>query len=46
MLAWLRRRQPRNVALAILYWLVLVVVTLAVLALIFFQLDRLLPPLY
>ena len=46
MFAWLRRRQPRQPVLAILFWLGLVVVTLAVLTLIFFQVDRLLPPLY
>ena len=46
MFAWLRRRQPRQPLLAILYWLVLVVVTLALLTLIFFQLDRFLPAMY
>ena len=46
MLAWLRRRQPRQPVLAVLYWLMLIVLTLAALTLIFFQVDRLLPPLY
>ncbi|MDQ4005054.1 MAG: hypothetical protein M3135_01980 [Actinomycetota bacterium] len=46
MFAWLRRRQPRHPLLAILYWLALVVVTFAVLMLIFFQLDRFLPSMY
>ncbi len=46
MFAWLRRRQPRHPLLAILYWLVLVTVTFAVLMLIFFQLDRFLPGQY
>ncbi len=43
MIRWLRRHQPRNVALAILYWVAIVAVTLVVLAVLFFQLDRLLP---
>ena len=46
MFAWLRRHQPRQPVLAILFWLVLLALTLALLGLIFFQVDRFLPPLY
>jgi hypothetical protein len=47
MLAWLRRRQPQNMALAILYWTVLSVAALAALFLIFyFIVDPLLPAMF
>ena len=46
MFAWLRRRQPRQPVLAILYWLALIVVSLVVLGLLFFQCDRFLPAMY
>lgn len=46
MLGWLRRRQPRNLVLAVLYWVAVVVVAFAALMLIFFQLDRFLPAMY
>ncbi len=47
MLAWLRRHQPGNVGLAILYWTALTLVAFALLFLFFFYVvDRILPPLY
>ncbi len=47
MLAWLRRRQPKNVALAILYWTVLTVAAFVALFLIFyFVVDPLLPAMF
>ena len=36
MIRWLRRRQPRNVALAVLYWLVIAAATVVILGLFFF----------
>ena len=47
MYIWLRRRQPKNVGLAILYWTVLTVAALVVLFLIFyFVVDPLLPAMF
>jgi hypothetical protein len=47
MLAWLRRRQPKNVGLAMLYWMVLSVVALFLLFLLFyFVVDPLLPAMF
>ncbi|MGH2676035.1 MAG: hypothetical protein ACRDKA_00670 [Actinomycetota bacterium] len=43
MLGWLRRRQPRNPALAILYWAVATLVALAILFVLFYWLDNFLP---
>ena len=43
MIRWLRRHQPRNVGLAILYWIAIAAATVVILAVVFFQLDRLLP---
>jgi hypothetical protein len=43
MFAWLRRHQPRNVVLVVLYWLVAVAVALAILFVIFYWLDNFLP---
>ena len=43
MFAWLRRHRPRNVFLAILYWAGLTLMALAVLFVIFYQLDEFLP---
>jgi hypothetical protein len=43
MLAFLRRYQPRNPALAVLFWLVVVAVALGILFVIFYFLDNLLP---
>jgi len=42
-IAFLRRRQPRNPALAVVYWLAILAVTLAVLFIAFFYLDNYLP---
>lgn len=47
MYAWLRRHQPANVGLAILYWMVLSVVALVALFLLFyFVVDPLLPAMF
>ena len=46
MIGWLRRRQPDRPVLAVLYWVLLAAVLVAVLAVLFFQLDRLLPASY
>jgi hypothetical protein len=47
MLGWLRRHQPGNVGLAILYWTVLSVAALFALFLIFyFVVDPLLPAMF
>ena len=46
MFAWLRRRQPRAIGLAILYWTVLTLVALAMLFVIFYYLDNLLPAMF
>ena len=43
MFAWLRRHQPRNPLLAILYWAAATVAALLVLFLIFYFLDDYLP---
>jgi hypothetical protein len=39
MFGFLRRRQPRNIALAVAYWVVLLAVALAALFGLFFLLD-------
>ena len=45
MIRWLRRHQPRNVALAILYWVAIAAVTVVLLVLVFFYgVDPLLAP--
>ena len=47
MFAWLRRFQPRNVALAILYWTAITVAAFAALfALFYYVVDPLLPAMY
>jgi hypothetical protein len=47
MFGWLRRRQPRNVALAILYWTVLTVTAFALLFVLFYYVvDPLLPAMF
>ncbi len=47
MLAWLRRGQPKNVPLAILYWMVLTVAAFAALfAIFYFVVDPLLPAMF
>ncbi len=47
MFAWLRRHQPRNVPLAILYWTVLTVGAFFALFLLFyFVVDPLLPAMF
>jgi hypothetical protein len=47
MFAWLRRFQPSNVVLAILYWMMLALVALAGLFLLFyFVVDPLLPAMF
>ncbi|MGH2737752.1 MAG: hypothetical protein ACRDHH_02975 [Actinomycetota bacterium] len=43
MLGWLRRRQPRNPVLAVLFWMVATLVALAVLFVLFYWLDNYLP---
>jgi hypothetical protein len=43
MFRFLRRFQPRNAVLAVLYWLVLTIATLTVLFVIFYYADSLLP---
>ena len=44
MLGWLRRLQPRNPVLAVLFWLVAMLIALAALFVIFFLVDDLLTP--
>ena len=47
MFGWLRRRQPRNVALAVLYWTVLTVAAFALLFVLFYYVvDPLLPAMF
>lgn len=47
MFSWLRKRQPRNLGLAILYWSVLTAVAFMLLFLIFyFVVDPLLPAMF
>jgi hypothetical protein len=46
MFGWLRRHQPRGVMFGILYWTVLALVALAVLFVIFYQLDNFLPAMF
>ncbi len=47
MFAWLRRHQPRNVGLAILYWTALTIAAFAALFLLFYYVvDPLLPAMY
>ena len=46
MLAWLRRLAPGHPLLAVLYWVAVTAVALALLVVIFFQLDRFLPASY
>jgi hypothetical protein len=43
MLGWLRRHQPRNPALVVLFWTTATLVALAVLFVIFYWLDNFLP---
>ena len=43
MIGFLRRRQPRNAVLRTLYWVLLLAVALAVLFVIFYFADDLLP---
>jgi hypothetical protein len=43
MIRFLRKKQPRNPALAVLYWVLLVAVALAVLFALFYLLDDYLP---
>jgi hypothetical protein len=43
MIGFLRRRQPRNPVLRALYWAVMLVVALAILFVIFYFADDLLP---
>ncbi|MGH2654267.1 MAG: hypothetical protein ACRDHV_07970 [Actinomycetota bacterium] len=43
MLGWLRRRQPRNPVLAVLFWMVATLIALAVLFVLFYWLDNYLP---
>jgi hypothetical protein len=43
MLGWLRRRQPRNPVLAVLFWMVATLIALAVLFVVFYLLDDVLP---
>jgi hypothetical protein len=43
MFAWLRRHQPRNAVLVVLYWVVAVAVAVAILFVIFYWLDNFLP---
>ncbi len=43
MLGFLRRRQPRNPVLAVVYWLLILAVVIAILFVAFFYLDNLLP---
>jgi hypothetical protein len=43
MIGWLRRFQPVNPVLAVLYWMALTLVALAVLFVLFYWLDNYLP---
>jgi hypothetical protein len=43
MLGWLRRRQPQNPVLAVLFWTVATLIALAVLFVLFYWLDNYLP---
>lgn len=43
MLGWLRRRQPRNPVLAVLFWMVATLIALVVLFVLFYWLDNYLP---
>jgi hypothetical protein len=43
MLGWLRRRQPRNPVLAVVFWIVATLIALAVLFVLFYWLDNYLP---
>jgi hypothetical protein len=43
MLGWLRRLQPRNPVLAVLFWMVATLIALAVLFVLFYWLDNYLP---
>jgi hypothetical protein len=43
MLGWLRRRQPRNLVLAVLFWMVATLIALVVLFVLFYWLDNYLP---
>lgn len=43
MIGFLRRRQPRNPALRVLYWIVVVLVVVGLLFVIFYFADDLLP---
>ncbi len=43
MLGWLRRLQPRNPVLAVLFWLVATLIALAALFVLFYWLDNYLP---
>jgi hypothetical protein len=43
MIGWLRRFQPVNTVLAVLYWMALTLVALAVLFVLFYWLDNYLP---
>lgn len=43
MLGWLRRRQPRNPVLAVMFWMVATLIALAVLFVLFYWLDNYLP---
>ena len=47
MFAWLRRHQPQNGALAVLYWMLLTVVAFVALFLLFYYVvDPLLPAMF
>jgi hypothetical protein len=43
MIGWLRRFQPDNPVLAVLYWMALTLLALAVLFVLFYWLDNYLP---
>jgi hypothetical protein len=43
MLGWLRRLQPRNPVLAVLYWMAATLIALAALFVVFYLLDDVLP---
>ena len=43
MIGWLRRFQPRNPVLAVLFWLAATLVALAILFVLFYWLDNYLP---
>lgn len=43
MLGWLRRLQPRNPALAVLFWIMATLIALAILFVLFYWLDNYLP---